>query len=59
VEQVLDLLLSGGEELSKKRYYRAAFISRGTMRLGLAVPLHPAAEQFNQRYDEALKATRR
>jgi TRAP transporter TAXI family solute receptor len=51
VEEILDLLLTGGDELARK-YYRAAFISRETMRLGLAVPLHPAAEQFYDRYDQ-------
>lgn len=51
VEEMLDLLLTGGEELARE-YYRAAFISRETMRLGLAVPLHPAAERFYQRNDQ-------
>ncbi len=51
VERVLDLLMTGGEELAQ-RYYRAAFISRETMRLGLSVPLHPAAERYYRRYDE-------
>jgi uncharacterized protein len=50
VEKMLHLLLTGGDELARK-YYRAAFISRETMRLGLAVPLHPAAERFYDRYD--------
>ena len=51
VEEMLDLLLTGGEELARE-YFRAAFISRETMRLGLAVPLHPAAERFYQRNDQ-------
>jgi TRAP transporter TAXI family solute receptor len=51
VEEMLDLLLTGGEELARE-YYRAAFISRETMRLGLTVPLHPAAERFYQRNDQ-------
>lgn len=51
VEEMLALLLSGGDALARK-YYRAAFISRETMRLGLAVPLHPAAERFYDRYDQ-------
>lgn len=50
VEQILDLLMTGGDELASK-FYRAAFISRETMRLGLAVPLHPAAERFYDNYD--------
>ncbi len=51
VEEMLELLLTGGDELARK-YYRAAFISRETMRLGLAVPLHPAAARFYDRYDQ-------
>lgn len=51
VEDLLDLLVSGADELSE-RYYRAAFISRETMRLGIAVPLHPAAERFYARLEE-------
>ena len=51
---MLNLLLTGGDELARK-YYRAAFISRETMRLGLAVPLHPAAERFYDRYDQQEK----
>jgi TRAP transporter TAXI family solute receptor len=51
VEQMLDLLLTGGDELARQ-YYRAAFISRETMRLGLAVPLHPAAERFYNRSEQ-------
>ena len=54
VEEMLNLLLTGGDELARK-YYRAAFISRETMRLGLAVPLHPAAERFYDRYDQQEK----
>jgi TRAP transporter TAXI family solute receptor len=53
VEALLQLLLNGGDELARK-YYRAGFISRETMQLGLAVPLHPAAERFYERYDEQL-----
>jgi TRAP transporter TAXI family solute receptor len=50
VDKMLNLLLTGGDELAS-RYYRAAFISRETMQLGLAVPLHPAAERFYADYD--------
>lgn len=51
VEEILELLLASGDELARK-FYRAAFISRETMRLGLAVPLHPGAERFYDRYDQ-------
>lgn len=50
VDNMLELLLSGGDELAR-RYYRAAFISRDTMQLGLAVPLHPAAQRFYDGFD--------
>ena len=50
VDAMLNLLLSGGDDLARD-YYRAAFITRETMRLGLEVPLHPAAARFYQRYD--------
>ena len=45
VEALLELLLTGADALARK-YYRAAFISRETMRLGLAVPLHPGAARY-------------
>ncbi|MGH0037906.1 MAG: TAXI family TRAP transporter solute-binding subunit [Myxococcota bacterium] len=45
VARVLGLLLDGTDDLSRA-YYRAGFISSETARLGLALPLHPAAERF-------------
>jgi TRAP transporter TAXI family solute receptor len=45
VERVLGLLIDGADALAKD-YYRAGFISAETVRLGIAVPLHPAAERF-------------
>lgn len=48
VEKVLEMLLDSSSELSKQ-YYRAGFISNKTMRLGIAVPLHPGAEKFYSR----------
>ncbi|RLA22695.1 MAG: hypothetical protein DRQ62_07510, partial [Gammaproteobacteria bacterium] len=45
VEKVLEMLLDSRNELAKK-YYRAGFISGATMRLGIAVPLHPGAVKF-------------
>lgn len=50
VATMLDLLITGGDELASN-YYRAAFISRETMRLGLALPLHPAAERYYDDFD--------
>jgi len=55
VEKVLALLLDSKNELAKK-YYRAGFISAKTMRLGIAVPLHPGAVKFYaQRHHQAKK----
>jgi TRAP transporter TAXI family solute receptor len=45
IERVIELLVDDADELSR-RYFRAAFVSRETMRLGIAVALHPAAERF-------------
>jgi TRAP transporter TAXI family solute receptor len=42
VTRMLTMLLDGTTELSQI-YFRAGFVSTETMRLGLAVPLHPAA----------------
>jgi TRAP transporter TAXI family solute receptor len=56
VERVLELLIDGAGALSKE-YYRAGFISADTVRLGIAVPLHSAAERFyserSSRMDDA------
>jgi len=48
VSRMLEMLLEGSDALSKA-YYRAAFISRETVRLGMALPLHPAAAAFYMR----------
>ena len=54
VEKVLEMLLDSRNELAKK-YYRAGFISDATMRLGIAVPLHPGAVKFYaQRKDQSV-----
>ncbi len=55
VERVLGLLVEGAEELSKI-VFRAGFISRETMRLGIAVPLHPAATRFYARLEKEPEA---
>ncbi len=55
VERVLGLLVEGAEELSKI-VFRAGFISRETMRLGIAVPLHPAATRFYDRLEREPEA---
>jgi hypothetical protein len=48
VESVLELVLDGADALSKV-FYRAGFISEETVRLGIALPLHPAAERVYAR----------
>ena len=45
VVRILEMILDSADPLSKN-YYRAGFISTETMRLGVAVPLHPGAEKF-------------
>ena len=45
VERVLELVLDSANALSRV-FYRAGFISQETVRLGIAVRLHPAAERF-------------
>jgi TRAP transporter TAXI family solute receptor len=51
VERFLDLLAEGAGVLAKD-FYRAAFISRKTARLGISVPLHRGAERFYQRLEK-------
>jgi len=48
VERVLELVLDSADALSKL-FYRAGFISKETARLGIALPLHPAAEEVYAR----------
>lgn len=57
VEAMLNGLLENTGKLALS-YYRAAFISRETMRLGIAVPLHPAAERIYNDLDAGADATR-
>ncbi len=45
IEGLLGLLVDRVDELAAL-YFRAAFVSEETMRLGIAVPLHPAAQRF-------------
>ncbi len=48
VEKILEMILDSTDDLSRK-YYRAGFISKNTMRLGIAVPLHNGAIQFYEK----------
>ncbi len=45
VTRLLEMMVDQASALSDS-YFRAGFISPETMRLGLAVPLHPAAERY-------------
>ena len=52
VEAMLMGLLNNSGRLARD-YYRAGFITRETMRLGIAVPLHPAAERIHNQHEAA------
>ena len=52
VEAMLRGLLNNSGRLARD-YYRAGFITRETMRLGIAVPLHAAAERIHNQYEAA------
>ncbi len=52
VTGLLDLLLDETDDLSRANY-RAGFISSDTVRLGIALPLHPAAKRYYAERDEA------
>ena len=45
VRTFLTLMVEGADDIARN-FYRAGFISADTARLGIAVPLHPAAEQY-------------
>jgi TRAP transporter TAXI family solute receptor len=51
VERVLELIVDSADELSGV-FFRAGFISKETMRLGIAVPLHPAAALFYEQLEK-------
>lgn len=45
VTQYLQLMVEGSKEIAQA-FYRAGFISYKTVRLGISMPLHPAAKKF-------------
>jgi hypothetical protein len=45
VRTFLTLMVEGADDIAR-HFYRAGFISTDTARLGIAVPLHPGAEQY-------------
>ncbi len=51
VEQYMQLMSDGAEEISRT-FYRAAFFSFKTARLGISVPLHPGAQKFYDRIQQ-------
>ena len=57
VERVLELIVESADALSKV-FFRAGFISSETMRLGIAVPLHPAAARFYERLEKQAERER-
>ncbi|TXK94984.1 hypothetical protein BMR02_08205 [Methylococcaceae bacterium HT1] len=53
VEKMLEMLLhSRNDNDLTQKHYRAGFISNKTMRLGIAVPLHPGAEKYYARRNQ-------
>lgn len=49
VEQYMELMREGAEEISQT-FYRAAFITHKTARLGISMPLHPAAKKYYEQF---------
>ena len=51
VEQFMQLMSDGTEEIAQT-FYRAGFISYKTARLGISMPLHPAAQRYYERIQQ-------
>jgi TRAP transporter TAXI family solute receptor len=56
VRTFLTLMVEGADDIARN-FYRAGFISPDTARLGIAVPLHPAAEQYYAERNNNITAT--
>ncbi len=54
VEKYMQLMSDGAEEIAQT-FYRAGFISNKTARLGISMPLHPAAEKFYEQIQQQQK----
>ncbi len=54
VRTFLALMVDGADDIARN-FYRAGFISADTARLGIAVPLHPAAEQYYAEQNNKLR----
>jgi len=51
VEKYMELMKEGVEEIART-FYRAGFISFKTARLGISMPLHPAAQKYYERFQQ-------
>lgn len=51
VQQFMRLMQEGADEISQT-FYRAAFITYKTARLGISMPLHPAAKKYYDRFQQ-------
>ena len=51
VQQFMALTVDGADEIAQT-FYRAGFITYKTARLGISMPLHPAAKKFYKHYKE-------
>ena len=56
VTQFMRLMQEGAEEIAQT-FYRAGFITRKTVRLGISMPLHPAAKKYYEAFEQQLIQT--
>ena len=56
VRQFMKLMQEGAEEIAQT-FYRAGFITRKTVRLGISMPLHPAAKKYYEAFEQQLEQT--
>ena len=56
VEQYMKLMQEGAEEISQT-FYRAGFITHKTVRLGISMPLHPAAKEYYEAFEQQPEQT--
>jgi len=56
VVQYMRLMQEGAEEIAQT-FYRAGFITRKTVRLGISMPLHPAAKRYYEDFQQQLEQT--
>ena len=51
VVKYMKLMQEGSEEIAQT-FYRAGFITRKTVRLGISMPLHPAAKKYYEAFEQ-------